>query len=249
MLNILWALLIASFVGMVWVGLRFVQEQMKGPTAVQLVPDVTLEPMPQERMPQHPVTEIPIDDDQARRSVMASYMKLAMFAALMLSLPLIGVWSLVSAEQAIPTWLTLTTTIVAMLVVTAVLHSLRFLVSFQRLATAAGWNGLRVSGEGLFCSVRVLGGKHVATLVREGRTGRLRPWSEITRIETKQVNEHGIVRWFLMVHVKSTSESYKVRFDSLAAPHELIIEVIHKASGMVTCYSNPGGRRAARGHD
>ena len=72
MLNILWALLMASLVGMVWVGLRFVQEQMTGPTAVRLVPDVTPEPMPQERMPQHPVTEIPMDDDQARRSVMAS---------------------------------------------------------------------------------------------------------------------------------------------------------------------------------
>ncbi len=233
MLNILWALLMASLVGMVWVGLRFVQEQMTGPTAVRLVPDVTPEPMPQERMPQHPVTEIPMDDDQARRSVMASYMKLGLFAALTLSLPLIGVGSFVSAGQAIPTWLILTTTIVALLVVTAVLHSLRFLFSFQRLATAAGWIGLRVSGEGLFCSVSVLGGKHVATLVREGRTGCLLPWSDITGVETRQVNEHGVLRWFLVVHVKSTPESYRVRFDALAAPHEWITEVIHKASGMV----------------
>ena len=45
-------------------------------------------------------------------------MKLALFAALTLSLPLIGVGSFVSAGQAIPTWLILTTTIVALLVVT-----------------------------------------------------------------------------------------------------------------------------------
>jgi hypothetical protein len=120
------------------------------------------------------------------------------------------------------------------LVVTAVLHSLRFLVSFQRLAIAAGRIGLRVSGDGLFCSVRVLGGRHMATLVREGRTGRLLPWSDIIGVETMQVNEHGIVRWFLAVHVKSTSESYMVRFDSLAAPHGLIMERINKASGMVS---------------
>lgn len=233
MVNILWVLLIAISVGMAWVGLRFVQEQMTGSTAVQLAPDVSLESMPQERMLRHPVTEIPIDDDQARRSVFASYMKLALFAALIVSLPLIGVWSLVSVEQEIPTWLILTTIIVAMLVVMAVFHSLRFLVSFQRLAIAAGRIGLRVSGDGLFCSVRVLGGRHMATLVREGRTGRLLPWSDIIGIETMQVNEHGIVRWFVAVHVKSTSESYMVRFDSLAAPHGLIMEVIRKASGMV----------------
>lgn len=233
MVNILWVLVIAISVGMVWVGLRFVQEQMTGPTAVILVPDVGLESMPQKRMLRHPVTEIPIDDDQARRSVFASYMKLALFAALIVSLPLIGVRSLVSVEQEIPTWLILTTIIVAMLVVMAVLHSLRFLVSFHRLAIAAGRIGLRVSRDGLFCSVRVLGGRHMATLVREGRTGRLLSWSDIIGIETMQVNERGIVRWFLAVHVKSTSEAYMVRFDSLAAPHGLIMEVIHKASGMV----------------
>jgi hypothetical protein len=224
-------------------GVRFVQEQMAGPSAVRLVPDVTLEPMPQERMPQHPVTEIPVDDDQARRSVLASYMKLALFAALMLSLPLIGMWSFMSAEHAIPAWLILTTMIVVVLVVTGVLHSLRFLVSFQRLATAAGWIGLGVSGEGLFCSVRVLGGQHLATLVREGRTGRLLPWSDITGFETRQVNEHGMVRWFLAVHVKSTSEAYMVRFNSLAAPQGLIMEAIHQASGMV----NAAADRAASG--
>jgi hypothetical protein len=234
MVTILWILLIASSVGMMWVGFRFVQEQITGPTAVQLVPDVSLEFMPQERMLRHPVTEIPIDDDQATRSIFASYMKLALFAALILSIPLIGVWSLVTEDQEIPTWLILTTIMAAVLVVTAVLHSLRFLVSFQRLAIAAGRIGLRVSGDGLFCSVRVLGGRHMATLVREGRTGRLLPWSDIIGVETMQVNEHGIVRWFLAVHVKSTSESYMVRFDSLAAPHGLIMERINKASGMVS---------------
>lgn len=173
--------------------------------------------------------EIPIDEAFARRSGAASYARLALVCGLIVLLPALGVWTLVSAGRPVPTWLTLTTAAAVMLAAVAVLHDLRHLAAFRRLAATAGRVGLRFSDDGLYCSIVAVGSADRAALIREGRPVRFLPWSDITAIQTQQVLEHGSTTWFLAVARRSSPTACMIRFASLAVSHGRLVEVAREA--------------------
>jgi len=228
MLALLWVLIVATFAAMMVVVWRFLRERLRGPRPVTILADG--ETVPGRGSAGGRVVEIPIDEDYARRSGAVNYARLALVCGLIVLLPGLWVCTLVSAGRPVPTWLTLTTAVAVMLAAIAVLHDLRYLAAFRRLATAAGRLGLRFSDDGLYCSIVAVGSADCAALIREGRPVRFLPWSDITRIQTQEVLEHGNATWFLAVTRRSSPTTCMIRFASLAVSHDRLVEVAREAS-------------------
>ena len=232
MLTFLWVLLGATCVGMVVAAWQLVRERISGPRPVTIrsADEAPTAAAAAPGVSRFRAVEIPVDTDYARRSGTANFLSVALICGVLVAIPLIGVRAFTSGGHPVPTWLVLTTAIAGMLAAIVAISALRALHAYRRIADRAGSLGLRLSQEGICCSVVTLGGRQRSALVREERTSRLIPWSDVAGIETQEYRSGGGAAWFLVLRVRSSDQPWMIRFSALSAPHARIVEVVREAS-------------------
>jgi hypothetical protein len=235
MLTLLWVLLGATCIGMMVTIWLLVRERMTGPQPATILPSdaapaglASASGVPAGSRVRD--AEIPVDADFVRRSGIGSVTSLAVTCGTLVAIPLIGIRAVAAEGQPVPTWLVLTTSIVGMLAAVVALNALRGVHAFRRLAKQAGALGLRLSPEGIRCSVTTLEGRQRSALVRESRTSHLIPWTDVAGIETEEYRSGGGSAWFLVVRVRSSDVPWLIRCSALSAPLERIAEVVREAS-------------------
>ena len=232
MLTFLWVLLAATCVAMIGAAWRLVRERTSGPRPVTVL-SADESPTAAAAAPaasRFRAVEIPLDTDYARRSGTANFLAVALVCGVLVAIPLIGVRAFTAGGHPVPTWLVLTTAIAGMLAAIVALCALRAVHAYRRIADQAGSLGLRLSQEGIRCSVVTLDGRQRSALVREARTSRLIPWSDVAGIETQEYRSGGGAAWFLVLRVRSSDQPWMIRFSALSAPHARIVEVVREAA-------------------
>lgn len=224
----LWLLLVAAVAATIVYAWRFLRERMRDPQAGTIFRNGDAAPVGVGASGR--IVEVPIDIDQTRRSDQVNYAYLALLCGLIVALPLLGVWTFVSAGNSVPTWLALATVIAVMLAAILALNDLRYLATCRRLAKAAGQVGLRCSDDGLHCSIAAVGPAERAALVREGRSTRFLPWADVTGIATQEVLENGVATRFLTVSLRTPPTPCMIRITSLAIPQDRLLEIVREAS-------------------